>query len=205
MSLLKQSLVHLLFAYLFYIQSAQAQWHSWNATRTGVSNSTGPPGITSWAHTGPTPSPTSTPGSQPSSHSRKYFHIQAIRTGRRYQSGSRYWAFSGSDATIVESIEAAAYFYIEHAQLRFENYYVGFDWSSGYGIIKLESAPVKGGISFGLDKAGTIQVFGKPFILGHGNGLFCISNDGNVFVAGSQQPPFTCTAIGLIPKRMYMP
>lgn len=128
------------------------------------------------------------------------FQIEAIRTGKRFESGKRYWAFSGGDAVVVENKQDAAWFHLDRGQLVTQNQYVHLEVSNGYAVLELDDVPALDGISFSKDRTTGLQVSGPGFSLGKGQGLYCVSNDGIIFAVASKMPPFACERISLRPK-----
>lgn len=133
------------------------------------------------------------------------FQIQVIRAGAKYRTGQQFWAFSGEDAIVVPHAEEAAWFYVDNGQLRTGNQYVNLDTSNEYAILELESKPTFDGISFNKDSTGAIQITGPGLTLGNAHGLACVSSDGNLFVASSRKPPFSCLGVSLHAKGMKTP
>lgn len=128
------------------------------------------------------------------------FQIEAVRQGKRFESGKRYWAFSGGDAIVVENKQDAAWFHLDRGQLMTQSHYVHLEVSNGYAVLELDDVPAIDGISFTRDRKVGLQVSGPGFSLGKGQGLYCVSNDGIIFAVASKMPPFPCERISLRPK-----
>jgi hypothetical protein len=172
--------------------STIAGWGDWaNSTKPQITTPLNPSALSTTTTT-PTHPPT------PS-----YFHIQAVRSGRKYHTGNRYFALSGGDVVVVHTKEEAAYFYIQNGQLICEQYYVTLDFSNGYAVLKLGNKPTKGGVYFSTDGNGNVQIYGSRFTIGQGQGIFCVSQDGNVFVEASKSTPFECRGLNLRRARTF--
>ncbi|ETN45743.1 uncharacterized protein HMPREF1541_09576 [Cyphellophora europaea CBS 101466] len=128
------------------------------------------------------------------------FRIQVSRSGRRYQTGKRYWAFSGDDAIVTDNINDAAWFSIKNGHLKSNNKFVNLDGGSGYSVLELSEKPANDGCTFSRSNKGDIDITRRDFSVGKGHGIFCASDDGNIFVVGSKKPPFRCYGLGLRSK-----
>lgn len=136
------------------------------------------------------------PGSQEKPHWDE-FHIRIARYGRRYQTSKRYWAFSANDAVVTDSFDDAAKFHFDFGYLKCDESYVSLDSASGYSVLGLSKDAPNHDYKFWKGDNGALGVSGDSFTVGKGRGIFCASDDGNVFVIGSKKPSFRCQGLDL--------
>lgn len=131
------------------------------------------------------------------------FHVGVTRAGRRYQTGRRYWAFSGDDAIVTDNINDAAWFHYQEGYLKSEDKYVNIDGGSGYSGLELSSDAPEDKYAISKDDDGNLELTGADYTVGKGHGIFCTSDDGNVFVIASKRPPFRCHSVNLRSRGMF--
>ncbi len=131
------------------------------------------------------------------------FHLEAYVTGQRYhKSKQSFITFASGDGTITPSWSNATEFWIYGNQLLVGNKFVHLDFSNGYAVFKLEKKPSKTSWKYIHGKDGWLHIQGRSFTYGdNAEAVFCLSDDGELFVQGQNKPPFTCRDIGLAPKQ----
>ncbi|EXJ82386.1 hypothetical protein A1O3_06199 [Capronia epimyces CBS 606.96] len=132
-----------------------------------------------------------------------FFHAQVYRSGGRYHPRKASWiAFHPSigDAYIVEEVEEAAEFYIKEGQLiTSTGYYVHLDFSNGYAVFQRSTEKQDQGIYY--EHTGDyLLIRGPGFTYGKGEGVWCVGDDGSVFVESRGATPFQCRPIDLRPN-----
>jgi hypothetical protein len=128
------------------------------------------------------------------------FQISVSLTGHRYQTGKHFWAFAGDDAIVTNDSDEAAWFYFADKYLKSSDKYVTLDGGSGYSGIGLSKRAPADADRIGVGREGNLSLKGDKYTVGKGEGIFCTSEDWNVFVVSSKRPSFKCRPLDCRPN-----
>ncbi|KAI9761306.1 MAG: hypothetical protein M4579_001096 [Chaenotheca gracillima] len=119
---------------------------------------------------------------------------------KHHKKGLGFIGFTGSDASVVESQDDAATFYLSGGSLFTEGKYVGSSSAHKYAILERLSSKPSVSKTWTAPIGGLVEFSNTKFTFWYGKAAFCVSSDNTVFGEYTSQPPFTCKQLNLYPQ-----